>query len=57
MHEAAYRHGGWQAVRPAEPIGAQMNMAYAVAVTPIDGHVLVVRQPQPEGAADWATAL
>ena len=32
MPEAAYGHGGWKAVRPLEPIGAQMNVAYAVAV-------------------------
>src|ERR1700746_1035960 len=29
MPEAAYGHGGWKAVRPLEPIGAQMNVAYA----------------------------
>ncbi|MCQ4082801.1 MmgE/PrpD family protein [Streptomyces sp. RB6PN25] len=39
--EAAYGHGGWQAVRPLEPIGAQMNVAYAVAVALIDGDVLI----------------
>src|SRR4029077_13849468 len=41
MHEAAYGHGGWKAVRPLEPIGAQMNVAYAVAVALLDGEVLV----------------
>jgi hypothetical protein len=30
MPEAAYGHGGWQAVRPLQPIGAQMNVAYAL---------------------------
>lgn len=39
--DAAYHHGGWQAVRPLEPIGAQMNLAYAVAVALIDGDALV----------------
>ena len=34
MPEAAYGHGGSQAVRPLEPIGAQMNVVYAVAVAP-----------------------
>jgi aconitate decarboxylase len=41
MPEAAYGHGGWQAVRPLEPIGAQMNVAYAVAVALLDGDVLI----------------
>src|SRR5580658_8178408 len=41
MPEAAYGHGGWQALRPLEPIGAQMNVAYAVAVALLDGEVLI----------------
>jgi aconitate decarboxylase len=41
MPEAAYGHGGWKAVRPLEPIGAQMNVAYAVAVALLDGEVLI----------------
>jgi aconitate decarboxylase len=41
MPEAAYGHGGWKAVRPLEPIGAQMNIAYAVAVALLDGTVLI----------------
>src|ERR1700756_5354867 len=41
MPEAAYGHGGWRAVRPLEPIGAQMNVAYTVAVALIDGDVLI----------------
>ena len=41
MPEAAYGHGGWKAVRPLEPIGAQMNVAYAVAVALLDGDVLI----------------
>src|SRR5271166_703923 len=41
MPEAAYGHGGWKAVRPLEPIGAQMNVAYAVAVALLDGQVLI----------------
>jgi 2-methylcitrate dehydratase PrpD len=41
MPEAAYGHGGWPAVRPLEPIGAQMNVAYAVAVALLDGEVLI----------------
>ena len=41
MAEAAYSHGGWKAERPIEVIGAQMNVAYAVAVALLDGEVLV----------------
>ena len=41
MPEAAYGHVGWQAVRSLEPIGAQMNVAYAVAVALLDGDVLI----------------
>ena len=41
MPEAAYGHVGWQAVRSLEPIGAQMNLAYAVAVALLDGDVLI----------------
>jgi 2-methylcitrate dehydratase PrpD len=41
MAEAAYGHGGWKAERPLEVIGAQMNVAYVVAVALLDGDVLV----------------
>ncbi len=41
MAAAAYGHGGWRAVRPLESIGAQMNVAYAVAVALLDGQVLI----------------
>jgi aconitate decarboxylase len=41
MAEAAYSHGGWKAERPIEAIGAQMNVAYAVAVALLDGDVLI----------------
>jgi 2-methylcitrate dehydratase PrpD len=41
MPEAGYQHGGWKAVRPLEPIGAQMSVAYTVAVAILDGAVLV----------------
>src|SRR5271154_1875946 len=41
MPEAAYGHGGWKAERPLEAIGAQMNVAYAVAVALLDGEVLI----------------
>jgi aconitate decarboxylase len=41
MPEAAYSHGGWQATRPLTTIGAQMNVAYAVAIALLDGSVLM----------------
>jgi aconitate decarboxylase len=41
MGEAAYAHGGWKAERPLEVIGAQMNVAYVVAVALLDGDVLI----------------
>ncbi len=41
MGEAAYAHGGWKAERPLQVIGAQMNVAYVVAVALLDGDVLV----------------
>jgi 2-methylcitrate dehydratase PrpD len=41
MGDAAYSHGGWQAERPLQVIGAQMNVAYAVAVALLDGDVLI----------------
>ena len=43
MGEAAYAHGGWKAERPLEVIGAQMNVAYAVAVALLDGQVLIAQ--------------
>ena len=48
MGEAAYRHGGWKAERPLEVIGAQMNVAYAVAVALLDGDVLVDQFTRPD---------
>ena len=41
MPEAAYGHGGWKAVRPLQPNGDQMNVAYTVAVALLDGEVLI----------------
>lgn len=37
LTEIGYKHGGWQLERPAAVVGAQMNVAYAVAVTLLDG--------------------
>ncbi|WP_328610341.1 MmgE/PrpD family protein [Amycolatopsis sp. NBC_00345] len=35
-----YHHGWWEPERPLTPIGAQMNIAYAVAAALCDGQVL-----------------
>lgn len=35
--ESIYHHGGWPLERPATAVGAQMNLAYAAAVTLLDG--------------------
>jgi 2-methylcitrate dehydratase PrpD len=40
LSEPAMHHGGWRAERPLTAVGAQMNVAYAVAVTLIDGTAL-----------------
>ena len=56
MPEAAYGHGGWQAVRPLQPIGAQMNVGYAIAVAILDGAAMVGQfSPQRIAQGDvWA---
>jgi 2-methylcitrate dehydratase PrpD len=43
MSEAAFHHGGWRAERPLTAVGAQMNVAYAVAVTLLDGTALAAQ--------------
>ena len=43
MSEAAFHHGGWRPERPLTAVGAQMNVAYAVAVTLLDGTALAVQ--------------
>ena len=57
MGEAAYSHGGWKAERPLEVIGAQMNVAYAVAVALLDGDVLVDQFTQLRINSDDVWAL
>ena len=57
MAEAAYAHGGWKAERPLEVIGAQMNVAYAVAVALLDGDVLVEQFSQDRINSDDVWAL
>jgi aconitate decarboxylase len=41
MSHAAYHHGWWRLERPITPIGAQMNVAYAVAAAILDGAAMV----------------
>jgi aconitate decarboxylase len=57
MSEAAYTHGGWKAERPLEAIGAQMNVAYAVAVALLDGDVLIDQFSQDRINSDDVWAL
>jgi len=56
MSDAAYHHGWWKLERPITPIGAQMNVAYALAAAALDGEAMA-RQfaPQRIDADDvWA---
>jgi aconitate decarboxylase len=57
MGEAAYAHGGWKAERPLQVIGAQMNVAYVVAVALLDGEVLVDQFTQDRINSDDVWAL
>ena len=41
LSHAVYHHGWWEIERPITPIGAQMNIAYALAVAILDGAALV----------------
>ena len=56
MSEPAFHHGGWRAERPLAATGAQMNLAYAVAVTLLDGTALAAQfAPQRIDSEDvWA---
>ena len=47
LPDAAYHHGWWEVKRPLDPIGAQMNVAYALAVAVLDGAAMI-RQFAPE---------
>jgi 2-methylcitrate dehydratase PrpD len=38
---AVYHHGWWEPERPLTPIGAQMNIGYALAVAMLDGAAMV----------------
>jgi 2-methylcitrate dehydratase PrpD len=43
VSEPAFHHGGWRAERPLAAVGAQMNLAYAVGVTLLDGTALAAQ--------------
>lgn len=43
VSEPAFHHGGWRAERPLTAVGAQMSLAYAVAVTLLDGTALAAQ--------------
>jgi 2-methylcitrate dehydratase PrpD len=57
MSHAGYHHGWWKAERPLEPIGAQMNVAYALAVAILDGAAMVAQFSPQRIAADDVWAL
>jgi aconitate decarboxylase len=40
ISEPVYHHGWWPPQRPLTPTGAQMNIAYALAVTLLDGEAM-----------------
>lgn len=41
MTHSSYHHGWWVLERPVTPIGAQMNVAYALAAATLDGEAMV----------------
>jgi len=57
MSHAAYHHGWWRLQRPVEPVGAQMNVAYALAVAILDGAALLAQFTPQRIAADDVWAL
>jgi aconitate decarboxylase len=57
VSEPAFHHGGWRAERPLSAVGAQMNLAYAVAVTLLDGTALAAQFAPSRIDADDVWAL
>jgi aconitate decarboxylase len=57
VSEPAFHHGGWRAERPLAAVGAQMNLAYAVAVTLLDGTALAAQFAPARTDADDVWAL
>jgi 2-methylcitrate dehydratase PrpD len=54
---AVYHHGWWEPERPLTPIGAQMNIGYALAVAVLDGAALVKQFAPDRIDADDVWAL
>ncbi|WP_202801119.1 MmgE/PrpD family protein [Cupriavidus basilensis] len=54
---ANYHHGWWVPERPLTPIGAQMNIGYALAVAVLDGAALVPQFAPSRIDADDVWAL
>jgi len=57
ISHAAYHHGWWKVERPLEPVGAQMNVAYAIAVAILDGAAMVAQFSPQRIAQDDVWAL
>lgn len=57
VSHAVYHHGWWVPERPLTPIGAQMNIGYALAVAVLDGAALVPQFAPSRIDADDVWAL
>lgn len=57
VSHAVYHHGWWVPQRPLTPIGAQMNIGYALAVAVLDGAALVPQFAPARIDADDVWAL
>ena len=57
VSHAVFHHGWWQPERPLTPIGAQMNIGYALAVAAIDGAAMVQQFTPARIDADDVWAL
>ncbi len=57
VSHAVYHHGWWQPERPLTPIGAQMNIGYALAVAVLDGAAMVQQFSPARIDADDVWAL
>jgi aconitate decarboxylase len=57
VSHAVYHHGWWVPERPLTPIGAQMNIGYALAVAVLDGAAMVQQFSPSRIDADDVWAL
>ena len=57
VSHAVFHHGWWLPERPLTPIGAQMNIGYALAVAAIDGAAMVAQFSPARIDADDVWAL